>query len=122
MINLLRWCIRIAWLAALVLGILLWSGRAGGALNVHMTLGWVVAAGLVTIAVYALVSSVRIPLAVVALAWAAATVYVGVMQNQWMPGGSHWIIEAIHLLLGIGAIGMAEALAGGIARGKKSLG
>lgn len=122
MINLLRWCIRISWLAALVLGLLIWSGRLGGALNVHMTFGWVVAAGLAIIAVYALVSGVRIPLAAVSLVWAAVTVYVGVMQNQWMPGSSHWVIEAIHLLLGFGAIGMAEALAGAIARGKKSLG
>jgi hypothetical protein len=122
MINLLRWCIRIAWLGALVLGLLIWSGRLGGALNVHMTFGWVVAAGLLVIAVYGLVSGVRAPLAIASLVWAPLTVYVGVMQNQLMPGSSHWMIETIHLLLGVGAIGMAEALAGGITRGKKSLG
>jgi hypothetical protein len=124
MIKLLRWSIRIAGLAALVLGLLIWSGRLGGAVYVHMTLGWVVAAGLVIIAVYGLVSGVRIPLAVVSIAWAAATVYVGVMQNQstsYMPRSSHLVIEALHLLLGIGAIGMAEALAGAITRGRKSL-
>src|ERR1700677_2766750 len=122
MINLLRWCIRIAWLAALVLGLLIWSGRLGGALNVHMTLGWVVAAALLILAVYGLVSGVRIPLAIASLVWAPLTVYVGVMQNQLMPGSSHWMIETIHLLLGVGAIGMAEALPGGTTRGKNSLG
>lgn len=121
MITLLRWCIRIAWLGALVLGLLLWSGRLAGALNFHMFLGGVVAVALVILAAYAFVSRVRIPLAIVSIVWAAATVYVGLMQNRWMPGSSHWVIEAIHLLLGVGAIGMAEALAGAIMRGKKSL-
>jgi hypothetical protein len=74
------------------------------------------------LAVYALIARVRIPLAIIAIIWAAATVYVGVMQGQWMPGSSHWVIETVHLLLGVGAIGMAEALAGAVTRGKKSLG
>jgi hypothetical protein len=122
MINLLRWCIRIAWLAALVWGLLIWSGRLAGTLNLHIILGEIVAAALAILAVYALLARVRIALASSALAWAAVTVYVGVMQRRWMPGGSHWMIETVHLLLGVGAIGMAEALAGAVTRGTKSPG
>jgi len=122
MINLLRWCIRIAWLAALVLGLLIWSGRLPVALNPHMILGGLVALGLAILALNAFLARVRKPLAIVSLIWAAVTVYVGVMQNQWMPGSSHWMVETVHLLLGVGAIGMAEALAGAIVRGSKSPG
>ncbi|MGA2714770.1 MAG: hypothetical protein ABSG41_16845 [Bryobacteraceae bacterium] len=122
MINLLRWCIRVAWLAALILGLLLWGGRLAGSLNLHMILGGIVALGLVILAVSAFLASVRIALAVISIVWAAVTVYVGLTQTRWMPGGSHWIIETVHLLLGIGAIGIAEALAGAIVRGRKSPG
>ena len=52
------------------------------------------------------------------LAWAAATVYLGINQTHILPGGSHLLIEVIHLLLGIGAMGLAEALAGAISRWK----
>ena len=118
MVNLLRWCTRIAGLAALVLGMLLWEGKLVGALNLHMTLGAIVAAATAILAVYAISTRARIPLGIVGLVWAVVTVYVGIAQSQLMPGSNHWIVSAIHLLLGIGAIGLAEALAGAITRAK----
>lgn len=116
MVNLLRWCARIAGIVALLLGLLLWAGKLASALNAHMALGAIVAAALALLAVYAIVARARVPLAVVGLLWAGATVWVGINQIQWLPGGNHWMIGAIHLLLGIGAIGLAEALAGAIRR------
>jgi hypothetical protein len=117
MISLLRWCVRLAGLGALALGVLLWRGMFTGALNVHMALGWIVALVLVIVAAYALNRRVRIPLALISLLWAAATVYVGLRQNQLVTGSGHWVIEILHFLLGVGAIGLAEALGGAITRG-----
>ncbi len=37
---------------------------------------------------------------------------VGGAQQQILPGGSHWVIQVVHLLLGLGAIGMGEAING----------
>ena len=120
MINLLRWSIRLAGLGALVLGVLIWQGIVAS-LNLHMALGLIVALVLgLTAAVYAIVDRVRIPLAIIALFWATVTVYIGVTQGQLMPGSNHGVIEIIHVILGIGAIGIAEALAGAIARRKSS--
>lgn len=116
MINLLRWCVRIGGLAALVLGILLWNGSLIEAVNLHMTLGAIVAAALAILAVYAIAARVRFPLALLGLAWAAATIYVGIEQTSWLPGSGHWIIDVTHLVLGIGAMGLAEVLAGAIVR------
>jgi hypothetical protein len=76
----------------------------------------------VIMAVCALVARVRIPLAIVSVVWAAATVYVGLTQEELIQGGSRLVIEIVHLLLGIGAIGMAEALGGAIGRRKTLLG
>lgn len=118
MMNLLRWCVRIAGLAALILGVLLWRGMMAGSVNLHMSLGGLVAAVLAILALWAIVARVRVPMAAVSLVWAAATVYVGFMQANWLPGSRHWIVDTIHLLLGIGAMGMAEALGGAITRAR----
>jgi hypothetical protein len=116
MINLLRWSTRLAGLGALVLGVLFWRGMFTRALHIHMALGGIVALVLVIMAVCALVARVRIPLAIVSVVWAAATVYVGLTQEDRL------VIEIVHLLLGVGAVGMAEALGGAIGRRKTLLG
>ena len=126
MIKLLQWFTRIAGLGALVLGMLIYfdPGIVGGfapSLQLHMALGGIVALVLAVLAILALSACARVPAAVAALVWAAATVYVGMRQESWLPGGSHWVIEIIHVLLGIGAIGLAEMLAGAVARKRASL-
>ena len=115
MINLLKWITRIAGLCALVLGVLLWRGALPNTLRAHMFLGGLVALVLAFLAVFALSTRVRIPVAIVALIWAAATLYVGIAQAHI------GIVLVIHPLLGIGAIGLAEMLGGAIARQRASL-
>jgi hypothetical protein len=112
MIKLLQWLTRIAGLAALVLGLML--PRFPG-LPIHMTLGCVVVLAMAILALWALSVRVRIPAALAALLWAAATIYVGMMQGRGTVG------EIIHVLLGIGAIGLAEMLAAAITRNRASL-
>ncbi len=52
-----------------------------------------------------------------ALLWAIATVvYVGTVQDWWVGAGSHVLIEIVHPLLGVGAIGLAEMLAAALNR------
>jgi hypothetical protein len=116
MIKLLRWLTRIAGLAALILGLLLTRIASAATIRAHMTLGLIVALSLVILALAAVSARVRIPLAVVSVVWAGAVVYVGILHPRWMPGSSHWVIEVSHALLGIGAIGLAEAMAGAVTR------
>ncbi len=123
MIKKLQWLVRIAGLGALVLGAILWIapgviGSLAAALQFHMTLGAIVALALAILAVWALIDRVRIPAAVLGLVWAAATVFVGTLQDLWVAGGSHPVIALIHLALGIGAIGLAEMLAAALTRAK----
>jgi hypothetical protein len=116
MIRMLQWLTRIGGLGAFVVGMML--GRIGYAvaLRAHMTLGLIVALSLLVLALMAISARVRIPLAAVSVVWAVAVVYVGIMHPRWMPGGSHWIIQVVHAVLGICAMGLAEAMAGAITR------
>ena len=115
MIKLHQQLTRIAGLGALVLGAdFLFAPRAA-LLSLHMALGGIVALMLAILAVWALIDRVRVPAAIAALIWAAATIYVGMMKGRGTAG------EIIHVLLGIGAIGLAEMLAAAINRRRASL-
>jgi hypothetical protein len=122
MIKLLQWLTRIAWLGALLIGAMLSIGldmHMGGSSDIsiplHRTLGLIVVLALAILALWALSARVRVPAAVAALLWAAATIYVGMMKGRGTAG------EIIHVLLGIGAIGLAEMLAAAINRRRTSL-
>jgi len=39
-------------------------------------------------------------------------VLVGLFQTRWLIGSNHWVIQVIHLLLGLSAIGLAEMIGG----------
>jgi hypothetical protein len=121
MIKGLSWVTRIAGLCALLLGVSFWFGRGLAPLSVHMTLGGIVTLVLAILAVWAFSAGVRVPAAIGALVWAVATVYVGTMQDWWIGAGSHRLMQIIHPLLGIGAIGLAEMLAAALMRRRGSL-
>jgi hypothetical protein len=120
MINLLRWIARIGGLCAFILGLML-SRLAPAALQTHMVLGSLVAVALAILGAWAMAKSVSLPIARMALIWAGATIYVGVTQTRLMMDSNHWIIEVLHALLGIGAIGFAEMLGAALTRKSASL-
>ena len=43
--------------------------------------------------------------------WGLIVPIVGLTQRELVPGSAHWVIQVIHLLLGIGLIALAENLA-----------
>jgi hypothetical protein len=116
MIKILRWCARIGGILALVLGLMIGRVSFGGLVRAHMVLGLVVVVALALIAVCGFLARIPAVLAIVGLAWAGGTLYLGVAQNNFMPGDAHWVIEVVHALLGIGAIGLADAIGGKVSR------
>jgi hypothetical protein len=102
--------LRLNGLAVLVLGVLFWAGKALNLVPLHMILGsllvlqaWAVAG----IAARAKVGSGRVILVFV---WGLIVLAVGGMQTQWLPGQLHWIIQLVHLLLGLSLMAQAEVL------------
>jgi len=41
---------------------------------------------------------------------------LGLAQDRLLPGSAHWLIQVLHLLVGLAAIGQGEALAARILR------
>lgn len=96
-------------LLALILGLLFFGGDARGLIPVHMLLGLIVVIALVVLSVAAIMAR-RVGLGVVGIVVAGLLLVVGMGQGQMLPGDSHWIVQVIHILLGMGAIGYGEVL------------
>lgn len=114
--NALRILVSAIGAVMIVLGLLFWTGNAFALLPLHMLLGVTLVLMLWIIAVMALVARVNPTLAVVALIWGLIVPVLGITQFQLLPGSLHWIIQALHLLVGLTAIALANILARQIAQ------
>jgi len=116
------WVLRIAGTAALILGLVIWAGYAQNLLHTHIVLGGLVVLALWGVCLAALIRKASAPLAIVGIIWGVLVLWLGMKQMTLMPGSMHWLIRVVHLLLGLGAMGLGEALVGKIKRAASSLG
>jgi len=103
--------IRVIWVVQLVLGVLFWTGNALGLVDLHQLLGILLVLGLWTMAALAHRAGVPAGLVAAAAVWGLVVLIVGLTQRDLFAGSAHWVIQVVHLLLGIGLIGLAENLA-----------
>jgi hypothetical protein len=103
--------VRIAGPILVVLGLLFWTGNALTLIGLHMLLGLILVLSLWTLALLAWRAGVNRGLVALAIVWGFIVSILGITQNQLLPGAAHWVIRVLHLLVGIAAIGQAEALA-----------
>jgi hypothetical protein len=97
---------------ALILGLLFWGGMAREFLWVHMLLGmllvlllWVIGIG------QAFTRGGSWALAIIALAVGLLVIGVGLNQTTLLVGPFHWVIQVLHLLLGMLAAGTGQIIA-----------
>jgi hypothetical protein len=116
-VNIARMLVRAAFIVQIVLGVIFWTGNALGLKNLHMLIGIILVLSLETIVVAAARRGVDTGLWVLGGVWGVLTVLLGYSQENLLTGSAHWVIQVLHLLVGIGAIGLSEALAGRIESG-----
>ena len=115
--NILRILVSAIGAIMIVLGILFWTGNALTLVTLHMLLGVTLVLLLWVIAIMALVARVNTVLALAGLVWGLIVPILGVTQFQLLPGSLHWMIQALHLLVGLFAIALANILARQIIEG-----
>jgi hypothetical protein len=103
--------VRASGVVQLVLGGLFWTGNARDLVPLHMLVGFLLVLGLWTLAALAARAGVRPALVAVAAVWGLIVPILGLSQDQLLVGSAHWVIQVLHLLVGLGAIGQAEGLA-----------
>jgi hypothetical protein len=112
-LRLTRMLMRASILILLVLGLLFWSGHALNLLPVHMAFGLIFVLGLWVLAYLAARRGTPPALTIGAAVLGLAVLALGGMQTQLLPGDLHWLVRVMHLLLGLGAMGLAERLGRG---------
>ncbi|HEY4383922.1 MAG TPA: hypothetical protein VGN34_05520 [Ktedonobacteraceae bacterium] len=107
-----QWVLRVAAILALILGLLTWFG-IDVVVNIHMILGIIVVLSLWVLGGTFLTVKGGVPLGIIAIIWGLIVVALGMTQTSILPDTSiHWIIQIIHLLVGLAAIGLGEAIGG----------
>ena len=105
--------LRVCGALAVILGILFWSGNALNLIPIHMLLGLLVVLSLWIVGIgQAFSRGGSWPLAFGALLLGLLVIVVGVRQSALLVGPFHWVIQVVHLLLGILAVGMGQVAAG----------
>ncbi|HET6815233.1 MAG TPA: hypothetical protein VFJ69_14730 [Actinomycetota bacterium] len=110
-ITALQMGIRVLGVVQLALGVLFWTGNATGLVDLHQLLGILLVLGLWTQAGLAARAGVEPRLVAVAAVWGLIVPIVGLTQTDLLTDSLHWVIQVIHLLLGLGLLGLAETLA-----------
>jgi hypothetical protein len=114
--------VRVTFLIQLVLGIALWTGRFDQVKLIHIVFGILLIAGLWVVAAVGARSGVAFGLVVLAFLWGAFVIVFGLTQERIFPDTGHWIVQILHLLVGIGAVGQAENIGWRIRQGQASAG
>lgn len=109
-ITIARWLLRIAGLTAIVLGLSFWTRNFLQFIPIHMLAGIIVVLSLWTLAGVAAWAGVNRGLVALAFVWGLIVPILGITQTQLLPGSAHWIIQLVHLLVGLGAMGQGEGL------------
>jgi len=111
-----HWVVRIAGVLALILGLLFWTGDVRALTPVHILLGVLTVLGLWLLAATASQQGVPLSLTAGAAIIGLITLVLGLTQTSLLPGGAHWVIQAIHLVVGMAAVATGEMIGGRLRR------
>ncbi|HLI90313.1 MAG TPA: hypothetical protein VKV37_16620 [Ktedonobacteraceae bacterium] len=107
--RILQIVVGIAGLCALVLGLLIWIANLD-LISFHMLFGILVTLGLLIMGILALTTRGLRVLGIVGIIYAIIVPIFGLSQFNILVGNLHWIIQALHMLVGIGAMALAGIL------------
>lgn len=103
--------IRVTGLIQIVLGVLFWTGLATNLVPVHMAIGYLFVLALWTLAALSLAAGAPAVLVALAFGWGLVVPALGIAQVGLLVGSWHWVIRALHLAVGLAAMGIAQTLA-----------
>ena len=113
LVRIMIMVLRLSVLLTLILGVILWTGNAASLKLVHIGLGILVVLSLWSLGfAQATAKGGNWGLAAGAFILGLILPIFGLGQEGLLPGPAHWIIQVIHLLLGLAAIGLGEMIAG----------
>jgi hypothetical protein len=111
-VTIARWLVRVCGVLLVVLGLLFWLGDVRSLIPLHMLLGIVLVLALWALAYFGARAGINKGLVVGAVVLGLVTAWLGQAQDSLLPDPSvHWLIQVVHLVLGMAAIGLGESMA-----------
>jgi hypothetical protein len=107
--RLLQIIVGLAGLCALVLGLFIWIANID-LTDIHMLFGLLVTLGLLVMSIIVLTARELRIWGVVGIVYAIIVLIFGVSQSNMLVGNLHWLIQTLHMLVGIGAIVLTGTL------------
>ena len=114
--TIFNWLIRITGLFQLIIGVIFWVNQDDNLVPFHLLVGLILVLSLWIMALLAARAGVSWKMTGLSFVWGLVVVILGLTQTQILPGNLHWLIEVLHLVLGLGAIGLGEGLSARIKR------
>ena len=102
--------VRATFVVQILLGLAFWTRNLGGLVPVHIASGVILVLGLWVLAALGARSGAPLGQVIVAAVWGAVVVVFGLSHDSILAGGWHWVIQVIHLLVGLAALAQAEGL------------
>src|SRR5689334_9673387 len=93
--------VRITGVLLLILGLLFWTGDALGLIPIHMLLGVLLVLALWLLAATASLLGIPLGLAIATALVGLLVAALGFTQDSLFPGAAHWVIQVLHLVLGV---------------------
>jgi hypothetical protein len=103
--------VRLLFVVQLIMGVLIWMGQGASFANAHTGLGLLFCVLVVALAVVGKAAGAPKTLTWVVILWAIVTVVVGAGQRRLLVGDTHWLIQVVHLGLGLGMAAQSERIA-----------
>jgi hypothetical protein len=109
-VRIIQWVAGLAGLGALALGLLFWIAQVDD-INIHMLFGLTVALALLVLSIMMVATRGMRLLGAVGIVYAFILPVFGLTQSGILIGSLHWLIQAAHLLVGLGALALAGIMA-----------
>jgi hypothetical protein len=116
-ITITQWLVRVTGVLLLILGLLIWTERMENLIGIHILLGVLMVLSLWLLAGTASTQGVPVGMAIGAAVIGLIALLLGMTQRTLLPDpGTHWIIQGLHLLIGMIAVGTGEMIGGRLRR------
>ena len=108
--NVMQILVRVTGTIQIILGVVIWFGVADSYIPIHIVSGIILVLSVWALAFIAVRSGVNLAFAALCFAWGLAAVILGITQEHIIPDEGHWIIQIIHLLVGLALLGLGQRL------------
>jgi hypothetical protein len=105
-----RMALRLTFLIQIILGLIIWTGQFDALIPIHVLDGILFVLALLAMAFFGARAGVSGGLVGMTVVWAVLVPAIGLIQVPLMDAGTPLVLQLVHLVVGVAAMGTAEAV------------